>query len=170
MTDKQWLKQEQISTIIEILIRQCDRIEERNQKIGQEFPDLYDEQYYARRGHGDTGAVYAGFKESTVIPGMTIKKIEYGRGHWQPELHSETAVIQLYNVDAGKQLNSKEIREKCGRYNQPDSLKRYGVIQFSMSRKGHLIGAELVEFNENGKQTRRTVIYKYSGKLIPFVA
>ena len=98
MDNKLWLTEEQIEVSVSILKKQCERIEERNQKLSDDFPDLFDELYYTGRGHGDTGAVYAGFTEATEIPDMKVYRVKYGRGYWQPELHSDTAVIQLYNM------------------------------------------------------------------------
>lgn len=46
MDNKVRLTDEQIETIVSILTKQCDRIEERNQKSTVEYPDLYDELYY----------------------------------------------------------------------------------------------------------------------------
>ena len=68
MDNKVWLTDEQIEAIVSILTKQCDRIEDRNQKLNVEYPDLYDELYYTGRRHSDTGAVYAGFTEATEIP------------------------------------------------------------------------------------------------------
>lgn len=165
-----WLTEEQIKTIVNILKNQCDRIEERNKKLSEDFPDLFDELYYVGRRHGDTGAVYAGFTETTKIPNMEVHRIKYGRSYWQPELHSDTAVIQLYNSGAGSKLKTDEIREKCEQYNYTGSKKKYGVIQFWMSTKGHLTRAELVEFDEKANQVKRVLIYKYNAKLISFAA
>ena len=170
MDNKLWLTEEQIEVIVSILKKQCERIEERNQKLSDDFPDLFDELYYTGRGHGDTGAVYAGFTEATEIPDMKVYRVKYGRGYSQPELHSDTAVIQLYNSGAGKVLDSIEIKDKCRQYNYAGSQKKYGAIQFWTSKKGHLTRAELVEFDEKGSEVKRTIIYKYNAKLIPFVA
>lgn len=101
---------------------------------------------------------------------MKVYRIKYGHGLWQPELHSDTAVIQLYNSGAGKILDSDEIRNKCKQYNYAGSQKKYGAIQFWTSQKGHLTKAELVGFDENGSELNRTSLYKYNAKTIPFVA
>lgn len=114
MDNKLWLTEEQIEVIVSILKKQCERIEERNQKL--------------------------------------------------------SAVIQLYNSGAGKVLDSIEIKDKCRQYNYAGSQKKYGAIQFWTSKKGHLTRAELVEFDEKGSEVKRTIIYKYNAKLIPFVA
>ena len=81
MDNKLWLTEEQIEVIVSILKKQCERIEERNQKLSDDFPDLFDELYYTGRGHGDTGAVYAGFTEATEIPDMKVYRVKYGRGY-----------------------------------------------------------------------------------------
>ena len=40
MDNKVWLTDEQIEAIVSILTKQCDRIEDRNQKLNVEYPDL----------------------------------------------------------------------------------------------------------------------------------
>lgn len=170
MDNKVWLTDDQIEAIVSILTKQCHRIEDRNQKLNVEYPDLYDELYYTGRRHSDTGAVYAGFTETTEIPDMKVHRVKYGHGLWQPELHSDTAVIQLYNSGAGKILDSDEIRNKCKQYNYVGSQKKYGAIQFRTSKKGHLAKAELIEFDEKGSEIKRTLIYEYNAKTISFVA
>lgn len=72
------------------------------------FPNLYDAQYMSGRHHSNTAKVYAGFQEDTLIPGMSVKKISYGVQKWQPEISSDTAVIQLYSDSAGKELKTNE--------------------------------------------------------------
>lgn len=42
MDNKLWLTEEQIEVIVSILKKQCERIEERNQKLSDDFPDLFD--------------------------------------------------------------------------------------------------------------------------------
>lgn len=67
-------------------------------------------------------------------------------------------------------MDSTEIKDKCKQYNYAGSQKKYGAIQFWTSTRGHLTRAELVEFDVKGCEVKRTIIYKYNAKLIPFVA
>lgn len=112
------LNDEQKNAIIDILKEQCLCIQKANALERDMFPNLYDAQYMSGRHHSNTAKVYAGFQEDTLIPGMMIKKISYGVQKWQPEISSDTAVIQLYNDSAGKELKSNEVRSKCALYNQ----------------------------------------------------
>lgn len=105
-TDIRFLTNEQISAIVEGLIKVCGRIRERDRQSIEDFPDLYDKNYYSGRKHGDTAAVYSGFASTVQVPDMSIISVPYGRNHYQPELHSDTAVIQLYNETAGRPLKS----------------------------------------------------------------
>lgn len=150
---------EQAQAIVNIITHQCALIERRNTADRVDFPELYDADYMKGRTHSDTSAVLAGFQENTVIPGMTITKIQYGIMHWQPLLESETAVVQIYSSDAS--LNIKEIKAKCARWNTGESTKRFCVFQFRTSKKGHLTGVDLLDFDVNAKVIRRETIYKY---------
>lgn len=122
------LNDDQKNAIIDILKEQCLCIQKSNAMERDMFPNLYDAQYMSGRHHSNTAKVYAGFQEDTLIPGMMIKKISYGVQMWQPEISSDTAVIQLYNDSAGKELKTNEVRRKCALYNQCGSQKRYGII------------------------------------------
>lgn len=154
-----YITRDQAQAIVDILIHQCDLIERRYADNQNNYPELYDNEYMKGRTHGDTGAVLAGFQENSVIPGMTITKIQYGIMHWQPLLESETAVVQIYSSDAS--LNIKEIKAKCARWNTGESTKRFCVFQFRTSKKGHLTGVDLLDFDVNAKVIRRETIYKY---------
>lgn len=111
--------------------------------------------------------IYQGLEEYGYITGRSIAiKIV----SWQPELYSDTAVIQLYNSGVGKVLKLSKIRNKCKQYNCAGSQKKYGAVQFWTSPKGHLTRAELVEFDEKGSEINRTSLYKHNAKAIPFVA
>lgn len=118
----------QVSAILNILIHQGDLIAQRNRCNQEDFPELYDKDYLKNRGHNDTGAVYSGFR-GDIIPEMQIQKHKY-RSYIQPELHSTNAVIQLYNIDAGRPLTTKEYLEKCAQCNIPGSEKLYAIIRF----------------------------------------
>ena len=106
------LNDEQKNAIIDILKEQCLCIQKANALERDMLPNLYDAQYMSGRHHSNTAKVYAGYQEDTLIPGMMIKKISYGVQKWQPEISSDTAVIQLYNDSAGKELKSNEVRSK----------------------------------------------------------
>ena len=89
------LNDDQKNAIIDILKEQCRCIQKANALERYMFPNLYDAQYMSGRHHSNTAKVYAGFQEDTLIPGMVIKKVSYGVQKWQPEISSDTAVIQL---------------------------------------------------------------------------
>ena len=125
------LNDEQKNAIIDILKEQCLCIQKANALERDMLPNLYDAQYMSGRHHSNTAKVYAGYQEDTLIPGMMIKKISYGVQKWQPEISSDTAVIQLYNDSAGKELKSNEVRSKCAYIT--NVAHRKGMESFDLS-------------------------------------
>ena len=164
------LNDEQKNAIIDILKEQCLCIQKANALERDMFPNLYDAQYMSGRHHSNTAKVYAGFQEDTLIPGMMIKKISYGVQKWQPEISSDTAVIQLYNDSAGKELKSNEVRSKCALYNQCGSQKRYGIIRFKLTDKGLLRWVKLIDLDEKAEIVHEEVLYRHIGETIPFAS
>lgn len=162
------LTAEQADTIVSILVSQCNMIEEREKKNLESYPELYDEDYMSGRRHGYTASVLAGFQETTAIPQMSIKKKDYGRIHCQPELSSETSIIQIYSSKAT--LSIDEVCKMCAKYNSEGSEKRYGILQFWTSEKGHLTKVEIVELNESAMEINREIIYKYRASVRKLVA
>lgn len=163
-----YITQEQVQAIVDILIHQCDLIEQRNNANQVQFPELYDADYMSGRGHGDAAAVLAGFQPSTAIPNMTITKRHYGRIHCQPELESDTAIVQIYSGDAS--LNIEEIKNKCATYNTQASAKRFCIVQFRMSEKGHLTSVDLLTLDNRANVTLRENIYRYRARVIRAIA
>lgn len=164
------LNDDQKNAIIDILKEQCLCIQKSNAMERDMFPNLYDAQYMSGRHHSNTAKVYAGFQEDTLIPGMMIKKVSYGVQMWQPEISSDTAVIQLYNDSAGKELKTNEVRRKCALYNQCGSQKRYGIIQFKLTDKGLLQWVKLINLDEKAEIVHEDVLYRHIGKTIPFAS
>lgn len=163
-----YVTQEQVQAIVDILVLQCNSIEQRNNDNQAQYPNLYDADYMSGRGHGDTGAVYAGFQTDTVIPDMTITKRHYGRIHCQPEIESDTAIVQIYSGDAS--LNIEEIRNKCATYNTQASAKRFCIIQFRMSERGHLTSVDLLTLDHQANVTLKEPIYRYRARIMPAIA
>ena len=155
---------EQAQAIVNILTHQCALIERRNTADRVDFPELYDADYMKGRTHSDTSAVLAGFQEDTNIPGITITKIQYGRIHCQPQLESESAVMQIYSSDSS--LKTDEIKEKCATYNGDDSNKKFCVFRFRTSSKGHLTGVDLIQFDANANIISTETIYKYRARTL----
>ena len=154
----------QVQTIVDILIYQCNLIEQRNNTNHAQFPELEDAEYMRGRGHGDTGAVYAGFQPNTAIPGMTITKLPYGRGLCLPQLESETIVLQIYGD--GASLNIDEIKNKCATYNIENSNKKFCVIQFRTSSRGHLTGVDLIQFDNASNIVAKETIYTFRARIL----
>ena len=164
------LSNDQKKAIIDILKEQCRCIQEANAIERDMFPNLYDAQYMSGRHHSNTAKVYAGFQEDTLIPGMSVKKICYGVQKWQPEISSDTAVIQLYSDSAGRIIKTDEVRSKCAVYNQCGSQKRYGVIRFKLTDKGLLRWVKLIDLDEKAEIVHEEVLYRHIGKTIPFAS
>ena len=156
------LSSEQAQAIISILVHQCDLIEERDNRDRKDYPDLYDPDYENLRSHSRTAAVLAGFRENTCLPGMSIRKRHYGIGHVQPEIVGEHIILQIYSINSS--LSIDEIIDKCHEYNNGVNQRRFNVIQFRMSDKGHLTSADLIDFNQNGEIISRQTIFKHSKK------
>lgn len=119
------INDDQKNAIIDILKEQCLCIQKSNAMERDMYPNLYDAQYMSGRHHSNTAKVYAGFQEDTLIPGMMIKKISYGVQMWQPEISSDTAVIQLYNDSAGKELKTNEVRREKNEFIKDSSYCNY---------------------------------------------
>lgn len=164
------LNDEQKNSIIGILKEQCLCIQKANELERDMFPNLYDAQYMSGRRHSNTAKVYAGFQEDTLIPGMSVKKINYGVQKWQPEISSDTAVIQLYSDSAGKELKSNEVKSKCALYNKPGSQKQYGIIRFKITDKGLLKWIKLINLDEKAEVVHEEELYRHIGKTIPFAS
>lgn len=164
------LNDDQKNAIIDILKEQCRCIQKANALERYMFPNLYDAQYMSGRHHSNTAKVYAGFQEDTLIPGMVIKKVSYGVQKWQPEISSDTAVIQLYNDSAGKELKTNEVRSKCALYNQCGSQKRYEIIRFKLTDKGLLQWVKLINLDEKAEVVHEEELYRHIGKTIPFAS
>ena len=114
--------------------------------------------------HSDTAAVLAGFQPDTEIPDMVITKRKYGRIHCQPELESITAIIQIYSGDTT--LDNDEILCKCATYNTSESEKKYCIVQFRMSEKGHFTNVDLLMLDNRANVTLKENVYKYRARII----
>ena len=162
------LNDDQKNAIVDILKKQSQCIQKAHAVEQDLFPNLYDAQYMSGRHYSNTAKVYAGFQEDTLIPGMSVKKINYGVQKWQPEISSDTAVIQLYSDSASRKLKTYEVRSKCALYNQCGSQKRYGVIRFKLTNKGLLRWVKLIDLDEKAEIVHEEELYRHIGKTIPF--
>ena len=162
------LNDDQKNAIVDILKKQSQCIQKAYAVEQDLFPNLYDAKYMSGRHYSNTAKVYAGFQEDTLIPGMSVKKINYGVQKWQPEISSDTAVIQLYSDSAGRILKTDEVRSKCALYNQCGSQKRYGVIRFKLTNKGLLRWVKLIDLDEKAEIVHEEELYRHIGKTIPF--
>lgn len=166
--DNSPLSVKQIDAIIDILLHQCSLIVQRENNDQKKYPELYDEDYMRGRKHSYTASVLAGFQESTIIPDMVVTKRQYGLFHCQPELSSDTAVVQLYSDEAT--LKNDEIKKKCQEFNSTASGKRYLIMQFSLSKKGNLHKVDIVDLDGDAKEISRQTIYKQISKIVQISA
>ena len=162
------LNDDQKNAIVDILKKQSQCIQKAYAVEQDLFPNLYYAKYMSGRHYSNTAKVYAGFQEDTLIPGMSVKKINYGVQKWQPEISSDTAVIQLYSDSASRKLKTYEVRSKCALYNQCGSQKRYGVIRFKLTNKGLLRWVKLIDLDEKAEIVHEEELYRHIGKTIPF--
>lgn len=149
----------QMEAIIAILFSQCHLLALRDAKNQIDYPELYDDFYMKGRRHSNTAAVLAGFQEDTVIPGMTIRKKNYGRIHWQPELTSKTAILHIYSSEAS--LNTVEIKKMCALYNTKESVQEYCIIQFFLSKKSRLNRVDFLRLDRFAHINSRSTVYSY---------
>ena len=160
---------EQLDVIVGIIINQAAMLAEMKNENKRKYSMLFDEDFIRGRGtYGGTGSILSGFREDTMIPGIKIKKVNYGLNDklCQPELESDGAIIQIYSASAS--LNTKEIIKKCKEAKK--SNKIFSVIQFFMSKKSVLKKIDFVCFDENAKEIYRKVLYQKSNKIVPFSA
>lgn len=162
------LTQEQINAIVNIIVHQCSLISQREKNDRRNYPELYDEDYMRGRRHSFTASVLAGFQKDTVIPNMVITKRKYGRCHCQPELSSDTAVVQLYSYDATLKID--EIKQKCKQFNTPDSKRRFAIFQFFLTNAGHLRQVDLVNFDGEANEVSRRCVFLQKEQVISLSA
>lgn len=158
------LSTNQIKTIIDILLHQCELIAQQEKNAQKHYPELYDEDYMRGRKHSYTAAVLAGFKEDTIIPNMIVRKRRYGKLHCQPELSSDTVIVQLYSDQTV--LKNEEIRQKCKEFNSTNSAKRYLIIQFSLGAAGYLRKVDIVNLDGSAKEISRETIFKKTSNIM----
>lgn len=164
----EYIPEAQAEAIVSIIAHQCDLIEARDAQNEIDYPELYDDDYLSGRKHSYAANIYAGFQETTVLPGMEITKRSYRKIHRQPQIESNTAVVQIYSSEV--KFSSDEIKTKCSEYNNEGSEKRFLVLQFWTSKRGHLTRVEVVHFNESVDVISRTVIFKFRAQPIRIAA
>ena len=124
---------------------------------------LYYEPYtMSRKKYNLTAAVLSGFSPSAFsVEGVKIEDLNYGLSSClcQPELHTDSAIIQIYS-DGAKPLNNAIVRKRCREFNRADSANpHFLIIQFSASKNGILSAIRAIYPDENCNAVDEKVLF-----------
>lgn len=148
-------------TIVKTIQRQCKRF----QKHEAEARSLYYDPYTKRRkSYGLSSAVLSGFAPDRFkMDGVTIQDIQYSLPTaplFQPELHTDIAIIQIYSSGANFQ-NNKVVQERCKKHNGTQlNEPHFLIIRFSADREGQLKRIEVLYLNEDCITVETKLLYK----------
>ena len=126
---------------------------------------LYYEPYSNRRSkYKVTAAVLSGFAPDRFMKdGIEVKDLCYGlrtNSLVQPELITDTAVLQLYSNTATPYKNNI-VLERCQQYNgAAKENRRFIIIRFWVDKIGNLKRIEAHYPDENGKILESKILYK----------
>ena len=162
-----YITKEQIDAISKIIINQSDELAEMEKENRKNHPELYDEDFMrGRKPYDNTGCILSGFRETIKIPEMTVKKIRYGKNRMQPELESDTAIVQIYS--SGAKFTTNEIRQKSQKAISEN--KAFFVFQFYLNSKAMLNRIDLVRLDRNANEISRDIVYERAIKTIRYSA
>lgn len=135
---------------------------------------LYYEPYTTyRKKYSLTAAVLSGFSPSAFsVEGVKTEDLKYGLANnlCLPELHSDSAIIQIYS-DGAKPLNNAIVRNRCKEFNLVGSAKpQFLIIQFSASKDGILSAIHAMYPDENCNVVDEKVLFAAPKKKILPVA
>ena len=154
--------EKQIKTICNIIIRQCQRHQQRELY----YQDLCYEPYAGNRGeHSLTLSVLSGFRNNTVIEGISVSIEKYGLNDkmGQPVLSSNSVIAHIYNSGCG--FSSQPFKDYCQQYNADLSVMPiYVCIVFRATKDGVLKNISIKVPDSTGmfSQDYNFPIYNYS--------
>lgn len=135
--------------------------------------NLFYEPYTNRRGkYNVTAAVLSGFAPGIFSEeGVQVEDLKYGLSTnelTQPELSTDTAIIQIYSNGA-KPLSNKIVKDRCKKYNDESTGgKRFVYISFNVSKKGDLKAISIKYPAANGQEINEEKEIYTVFALIPF--
>lgn len=131
---------DQINAIREAIEKMLDKTRDNL----QELDTICNPDYLKGRAKYPLSAiVYTGFDpDQQILPGLTIQKIQYGKGRFMPELYNSEVTVQLYS-DTADFCENDEVKNKVDAFGE-----RFEVIQFWIDRETyHLIRLEQISFD-----------------------
>lgn len=147
--------------IIDTIKRQCLRFREYEKQRQNLFYEPYSK---TRKKYDLTAAVLSGFAPDRFKhKNVHVQDLQYGlhtNQLSQPELTTDTAIIQIYS-DGAAPLKNKIVQERCAAYNR-DSLNRpqFLIIRFAADKSGQLKKIEVIYPNEVCEIIERKTIYE----------
>lgn len=158
------------SKIVQTIQSRCHQFAEAEKTNNK----LYYEPYTTyRKKHSLTAAVLSGFSPfAFLVEGVKTEDLKYGLANnlCLPELHTDSAIIQIYS-DGAKPLNNTIVRNRCKEFNLAGSDKpHFLIIQFSASKNGTLSSIHAIYPDENCNVVDEKVLFTASKKQTLLVA
>ena len=146
--------------IIETIKKQCFRYRQLEVYVSSIYYELYSNK---REKYAVTAAVLSGFAPDRFeMDGIEVNDVTYGlstNSLTQPELISDTAVIQFYSNGA-KPYQNKIVLERCRKYNSSKESKQFLLVRFWVDKKGNLAKIEAQLPDANGVILTSKLLYK----------
>lgn len=162
-----YITSEQIEAIKTIIIHQADLLAKEEKFKREFFSDLHYENYMkGRNQYSNTLGILSGFRKTTKLPEMQVREICYGLHLVQPELESETAIVQIYS--SGSKLKTKEIKQKSRK--AASIGKSFFIFQFYLNSNALLNKIDLVQLDGNANEVSRNTIYTRTPQMIRYPA
>lgn len=150
--------------IVKTVRRQCCIFQKDEQMIRR---NLYGPYTQRRQKYNLTAYVLSGFAPGRfIMNGVTVQDIQYSLPTaplFQPELHTDTAIIQIYSNGAKLQDN-KVVQERCKEHNgTQQNGPHFLLIRFSADKDGQLKRIEALYLNEDCVTMETKLLYQSFG-------
>ncbi len=123
---------------------------------------LYYEPYaVSRKKHNLTSVVLSGFAPTFFnMENVETKDLSYGAANLcQPELHTDSAIVQIYS-DGAKPMKNAIVQERCRKLNcKNGEIPHFLIIQFVASKNGALSAIRALYPDENCKIIEEKTLY-----------
>ena len=160
--------------IVDTIQCQC-RIFQKDEKVMKSH--IYELYENRREKYILTAYVLSGFAPVKFnMEGVKITDLKYGLNTcplYQPELYTDTAVIQIYSSGA-KAQDTQLVKERCQQYNSDDQMRpHFLLIQFTADKEGYLEKIDAIYPTDKGQKCQiavaKTLYYQPKHTVIPFV-
>ena len=147
------------STIVNTIKSQCSRFRDAK----KQEKDLYYEPYAKRRKKYElTAAVLSGFAPDRFsFSNLQVHDLKYGLNGslYQPELITDTAIIQIYSSGANPHKNMI-VQERCRNYNgHSENEKKFLIIKFRADETANLKKVEVILLGETCQLKESKTLY-----------